>query len=77
MNGHLEYGIDKDHLIPIFIAYVVDTPYHHAVFTGIGICRKWWKFGLDHLFYDGCHHNLHLGPICIFWESPQCDKGLL
>jgi hypothetical protein len=32
------------------------------------------KFGRDHLWYDGPHDSLHLGPINFAWSWWSCEK---
>lgn len=48
-------------------------------YLGLYLTRREWRFGFYHLYYDGPHHSLWLGPINIAWMRnavcPVCEDG--
>ncbi len=47
--------------------------YHGGRYYDVAITRE-WRWGREHLYYDGPHDGLSLGFLHINWSGEWCDK---
>jgi hypothetical protein len=45
----------------------------HSAVNGILLGGP-WRWGLDHVYYDGTHCLYHVGPVALQWYNPSCPE---